>query len=297
MHSRRLIVERVLEEGWTVAAAAEAAGVSTRTAAKWLARYRSEGLVGLGDRSSAPRRVPRRTPAERVRLIEQLRRLRMTSAAIAEELRDAALDGVGGAEAAGAGEALTARAAEPPNRYECRRPGELIHIDIKKLGRFTARVTECSAAAAGRYEEGAGYEYVHVGVDDYSRLAYVEVLDDERATTAVGFLRRALAWFAARGVRRRTRDDRQRLGLPVTRPRRLACARARHPTHRAPGRTGPAPTAKPNASSKPCSTAGPTHASTPAATNEPSHSHCGSTTTTTARPHGGLGHRTTSATA
>ncbi len=86
VHSRRLIVERVLEEGWTVAAAAEAAGVSTRTAAKWLARYRSEGLAGLGDRSSAPRRVPRRTPAERVRVIELLRRLRMTAAEIAEAL-------------------------------------------------------------------------------------------------------------------------------------------------------------------------------------------------------------------
>lgn len=200
VHSRRLIVERVLEEGWTVAAAAEAAGVSTRTAAKWLARYRSEGLAGLGDRSSAPRRVPRRTPAERVRVIELLRRLRMTAAEIAEALAMPLSTVSAVLKRIGLGKRSRLEPVEPPNRYECTRPGELVHIDVKKLGRFTRPGHRVLGRGRGRYEEGAGYEYVHVCVDDFSRLAFVEVLDDERALSAVGFLRRAVAWFAARGV-------------------------------------------------------------------------------------------------
>jgi transposase len=195
-----LIVERVLEEGWTVAAAAEAAGVSTRTAAKWLARYRSEGLAGLGDRSSAPRRVPRRTPAERVRVIELLRRLRMTAAEIAEALAMPLSTVSAVLKRIGLGKRSRLEPVEPPNRYECTRPGELVHIDVKKLGRFTRPGHRVLGRGRGRYEEGAGYEYVHVCVDDFSRLAFVEVLDDERALSAVGFLRRAVAWFAARGV-------------------------------------------------------------------------------------------------
>jgi transposase InsO family protein len=200
VHSRRLIVERVREEGWTVAAAAEAAGVSTRTAAKWLARYRSEGLAGLVDRSSAPRRVPRRTPAERVHVIELLRRLRMTAAEIAEALAMPLSTVSAVLKRIGLGKRSRLEPVEPPNRYECTRPGELVHIDVKKLGRFTRPGHRVLGRGRGRYEEGAGYEYVHVCVDDFSRLAFVEVLDDERALSAVGFLCRAVAWFAARGV-------------------------------------------------------------------------------------------------
>jgi transposase InsO family protein len=184
-----LIVERVGEQGWTVAAAAEAAGISERTAAKWLARYRREGRDGLRDRSSAPHRITRRTPAERVRVIELLRRLRMTAAEIAEVLRmplstvSAVLKRIG----------LGTR-----SRLE---PIEPAHVDVKKLGRFTRPGHRMLGRGRGRFEEGAGYEYVHVCVDDFSRLAYAEVLPDEQAVTAIGFLRRALAWFAARGVR------------------------------------------------------------------------------------------------
>jgi transposase InsO family protein len=201
LHSRLLIVERVLERRWTVAAAAEAAGVSERTAAKWLARYRSGGRAGLVDRSSAPQRIPRRTPPERVRAIELLRRLRMTAAEIAEVLRMPLSTVSAVLKRIGLGRRSRLEPFEPPNRYECSRPGELVHVDVKKLGRFTRPGHRLLGRGPGRFEEGAGYEYVHVCVDDFSRLAYVEVLSDERATTAIGFLRRAVEWFAAQGVR------------------------------------------------------------------------------------------------
>ena len=200
VHSRRLIVERVLERGWTVAAAAEAAGVSTRTAAKWLARYRAEGVAGLVDRSSAPQRVPRRTAVERVRVIELLRRLRMTAAEIAEALAMPLSTVSAVLKRIGLGKRSRLEPVEPPNRYECSRPGELMHIDVKKLARFTRPGHRLLGRGPGRFDEGAGYEYVHVCVDDFSRLAFVEVVDVERALTAVAFLRRAVAWFAARGL-------------------------------------------------------------------------------------------------
>jgi transposase InsO family protein len=196
-----LIVARVLEQGWTVAAAAAAAGVSERTAAKWLARYRREGDAGLVDRSSAPQRIPRRTPSERVRAIELLRRLWMTAAEIAEALRMPISTVSAVLKRVGLGKRSRLEPFEPPNRYECSRPGELVHIDVKKLGRFTRPGHRMLGRGPGRFEEGAGYEFAHVCVDDFSRLAYVEVLSDERATTAIAFLRRALEWFAAQGVR------------------------------------------------------------------------------------------------
>jgi transposase InsO family protein len=199
-HTRLLIVERVLVERWTVAAAAQAAGVSARTAAKWLARYRSEGRAGLCDRSSAPKRIPHRTPAERVRVIELLRRLRMTAAEIAEVLRMPLATVSAILKRIGLGKRSRLEPFEPPNRYECSRPGELVHVDVKKLARFTRPGHRLLGRGPGRFEERAGYEYLHVCVDDYSRLAYVELLADERAQTAIAFLRRALAWFAERGV-------------------------------------------------------------------------------------------------
>ena len=201
LHSRLLIVERVLEQCWTVAAAAEAAGVSERTAAKWLARYRAEGRAGLVDRSSAPRRIPRRTPAERVGMIEFLRRLRMTAAEIAEVLSMPLSTVSAILKRIGLGKRSRLEPFEPPNRYECLRPGELVHVDVKKLARFTRPGHRLLGRGPGRFETAAGYEYVHVCVDDFSRLAYVELLADERAQTAIAFLRRAVAWFAGQGVR------------------------------------------------------------------------------------------------
>jgi transposase len=136
--SRRLICKRVLEQGWTLARAAEAAGCSERTAAKWLRRYR-EGDRLLADRSSRPRRSPCRLPAEQVAAIERLRRLRMTAVEIAEVL-DLPLSTVSlWLKRIGLGKRSRLEPPEPPNRYERRHPGELAHVDIKQLGRISAR--------------------------------------------------------------------------------------------------------------------------------------------------------------
>ena len=205
-NSRRLIVERV-EAGWSLAEAAEAAGVSDRTAAKWVARWRAEGETGLLDRSSAPGRIPHRTSALRVAAIEALRRLRMTGAEIAE-LLEMPLSTVSAVlRRVGLGKLSRLDPLEPPNRYERARPGELLHVDIKKLGRILSpghRVTgnRRSQKKVGPKRLGAaGWEFVHVCVDDATRLAYAEVLPDERGETAAGFLRRAVAWLNSMGIR------------------------------------------------------------------------------------------------
>jgi transposase InsO family protein len=209
--SRALIAGRVLEEGWSLAAAAEAAGVSERTAAKWVRRFRLEGSAGVRDRSSAPRRLPRRTPPERVEAIRKLRRLRLTGAEIAELLAMALSTVSRWLKRIGLGKRSRLTPPEPPNRYQCGRPGELVHVDVKKLGRFRRpghritgrgpgrRVTQTTAKGRGRGV--VGWDFLHVCVDDATRLAYVEVLPDERGATAAGFLRRAVAWLLERGIK------------------------------------------------------------------------------------------------
>ena len=204
------MIARVEDAGWSLSAAAEAAGISDRTARKWIARHRAEGLEGLLDRSSAPTVVANRTDDRRVEVIAALRRLRMTGAEIAESL-DMALSTVSGILARiGLGK-LGRLGLEPAQRYERARPGELIHIDVKKLGRIHQgagkRVTGVKrnphrtyTDADGHVRARIGWEYVHVCIDDATRLAYVEVLGDEKAITAVGFLRRAVAHFAAYGI-------------------------------------------------------------------------------------------------
>ena len=202
-NSRRLLVERVLERGWSVTAAAEAAGVSERTAFRWLARWRAEGEPGLLDRSSAPRRIPHRTSRERTEAIERLRRLRMTAVEIAEVLSMPLSTVSAVLRRVGLGKRSRLEPPEPPNRYERRRPGELVHLDVKKLGRIVRpghRVTGRRAQWGQRRAYEGGWEFVHVCVDDATRLAYAEVLADERGPTAAGFLRRALAWFAGFGI-------------------------------------------------------------------------------------------------
>jgi transposase InsO family protein len=211
-NSRRLLVRRIEEEGWALTPAAEAAGVSGRTARKWLARWRAEGEGGLLDRSSAPRRSPTRLPADRLEAIEALRRLRMTAAEIAEVLGMALSTVSRWLKRIGLGRRSALAPPEPPNRYERKRPGELIHVDVKKLGRIEGgagkRVTGGRRShhnrqlrdAAGVRRHTVGWEFVHVCVDDATRLAYVEVLPDEKGPTAAGFLRRAVAWLATMGV-------------------------------------------------------------------------------------------------
>jgi len=207
---RRRLVGRVVVQGWTVTAAAEAAGVSVRCARKWVGRYRLEGAAGLCDRSSAPRRVANRTGADRVDAIVKLRRLRFTAAEIAETLGMALSTVSGILTRLGLGR-LGRIGLEPPRRYERTRPGELVHIDVKRLGRIAGgagkRVTGIkrnryrqSRDRAGVRRNRIGWEYVHVCVDDYSRLAYAEVLSDEKTATAIGFLQRAIAFYAHHGV-------------------------------------------------------------------------------------------------
>jgi len=202
---------RVLEHGWKLDEAAEAAGCSVRTAAKWLGRYRG-GDRELRDRSSRPRRSPSRLPEQRVQAIEALRRVRMTAAEIAEVL-ELPLSTVSlWLKRIGLGRRSRLEPLEPPNRYERRHPGELVHVDIKKLARISVRGaghrvlglgerrSQVSHHVAGRKTYSTGYEYLHVMIDDHSRVAYAELLDDLTAACAVAFLRRAVAWFAERGV-------------------------------------------------------------------------------------------------
>jgi transposase InsO family protein len=197
--SRRLAVDRVECEGWTLAAAAEAAGVSVRTVSKWRRRYREEGDQGLFDRCSAPALVPSRTSEARVAVIAGLRRLRMTGAEIAETLAMPASTVSGILTRIGLGKLWRLEPLEAANRYEKKRPGELVHVDVKKLGRMGRPGHRIHGDRRSR-SRGIGWEFVHVAIDDASRLAYVEVLEDEKAATAVGFLRRAIAHFAAFGI-------------------------------------------------------------------------------------------------
>jgi transposase InsO family protein len=208
--SRVLMVQRVLEQGWTLRAAAEAAGCSVRTAAKWVARSRA-GDQRLADRSSRPRHSPTRLPRRLVKAIEKLRRVRMTAAEIAEILGLALSTVSLWLRRIGLGKRSRLEPPEPPNRYERRHPGELVHVDIKQLGRISVRgaghrvvghrKSQITANLAGKWRRATGFEYVHVMVDDHSRLAYAEVLAGLTARCAIAFLQRAVAWFAEHGVK------------------------------------------------------------------------------------------------
>src|SRR5436305_5900163 len=211
LNQRRRMVGRVVEEGWSLTQAAEAAEVSDRTAAKWVARYRAEGEAGLLDRSSAPAVVANRTDERRIEAIAALRRLRFTGPELAE-LLDMPLSTVSGVlQRIGMGK-LGRLGLEPAQRYERARPGELLHIDVKKLGRIGRgagrRITGYKGRkrnprkrdAAGVDPYTLGWEYVHIAIDDCTRLAYAEVLSDETGTTAVGFLHRAISFYERHGI-------------------------------------------------------------------------------------------------
>jgi transposase InsO family protein len=211
LKKRELLVSRVVEENWSLTEAAAAAEVSERRAGEWVRRFRAEGKLGLLDRSSAPKHVHNRTPEERIQVIAALRRLRMTGAEIAEVLRMPPTTVSGLLKQIGMGK-LGRLGLEPAQRYERKRPGELIHVDVKKLGRIEAgagkrvagrgrHYTRSFTDAAGKRHHTIGWEFVHVCVDDATRLAYVEVLADEKGTTAVGFLGRAVRFFRRHGIR------------------------------------------------------------------------------------------------
>ncbi len=211
-NSRRLLIVRVIEEDWSVSAAAAAAGISERTVYRWLGRFRQEGTQGLIDRSSRPLRSPRQLPAAKVQAIRSLRKLRMTAVEIAEVLSLALSTVSLWLKRIGLGKRSRLEPPEPPNRYERRHAGELVHVDIKQLGRISTRGAGHRMVGhrksqmmprrhnGRRIERATGFEYVHVMIDDYSRLAYAEVLPTLRARCAIDFLRRGVSWFAERGV-------------------------------------------------------------------------------------------------
>ena len=210
LNGRRAMVGLVVEHGLSIAETAERMRVSEKTCRKWLSRFLAEGPDGLKDRSSAPKCVANKTPADRIEAIAALRRLRFTAEQIAE-IFDMALSTVSGLlHELGMGK-LGRLGLQPAVRYERERPGELIHIDVKKLGRIVGgagkRITGGSSHytgsfidAAGRRQRKAGWDFVHIAIDDATRLAYAEILSDEKGTTAVGFLRRAIAFFGSYGI-------------------------------------------------------------------------------------------------
>jgi transposase InsO family protein/transposase len=211
LKQRERMVLRVIEQGWSIAKAAEAAEVSDRTCSKWVARYRQDGAAGLLDRSSAPAVVANRTDEHTVQLLAALRRLRFTAPELADllELPASTISGI--LKRIGMGR-LGRLGHEPAQRYERARPGELLHIDVKKLGRITGgagkRITghagrnprRTRTDAAGVRRNTRGWEAVHIAIDDATRLAYAEVLPDEKTTTAIAFLRRAVAFYTRHGI-------------------------------------------------------------------------------------------------
>ena len=206
-YGRRVLVDRVLVEGWSVGEAARAASVSPATVYKWLARYRDEGMVGLQDRSSAPKRCPRALPPSAVRrIVGTRRRLKVGPHRLGPMLGHPRSTIYGVLRRAGLSRlAHLDRPTATPLRYEREHPGELVHVDVKKLGRIRPGggwrmlgKTSRSKAPKGR---GSGYDYLHAAVDDHSRYAYVEIHPDERGTTCAGFLARAASRFEELGVR------------------------------------------------------------------------------------------------
>src|SRR5215471_1652514 len=207
LKGRRELCRRVVAGERTLSEAAAAAEVSVRCARKWVGRYRGEGELGVLDRSSAPHAIPHRTSERRVEAIAALRRLRFTGPEIAEVLGMALSTVSGILTGIGMGK-LGRMGLEPAVRYERALPGELIHIDVKKLGRIVngaghrclgspgqRKAAGTRTDAEGAERKRVGWEYVHIAIDDCSRLAYAEVLSDEKGRTAVGFLRRAIAFY------------------------------------------------------------------------------------------------------
>ncbi len=200
VHSRLTIARRVLEEGWSVSAAARAANVSRQTASKWVGRYRELGEVGLSDRSTRPKKIRRKLVGPLVHRIKRLRSQRLGSHRIAWMLGLARSSVYRVLCRLGLGRLPRLEPRPDPNRYEWPAPGDLLHLDTKKIGRMGASAGwRFDRTQKGRTTQ-LGWTVVHVAVDDHSRLAYVEELPDEQPATTVAFLRRALAFYADQGI-------------------------------------------------------------------------------------------------
>jgi transposase InsO family protein len=205
-HSRGNIVARA-QRGESAREIAAALEICESTVRKWLARYGAEGVAGLRDRSCRPRRSPAATPPALLAWIERLRRQRWTGADIAARLQLGRSTVARLLQRRGLARLRVLERPGPVRRYEWPHPGDLLHVDIKKLGRI-GRVGHRITGDRRRCARGIGWEYVHVAIDDASRLVYVEVLGDEDAATATAFLWRALGWFRRHGIRvRRVMSD------------------------------------------------------------------------------------------
>jgi len=198
--SRALLIERI-RSGCPVTAAAEAAGVSRRTAYKWFARHAREGVGGLQDRSSRPRSSPTALPIETVCCIVLLRESRLTMAQIAASLEMPRSTVAQVLKRRGLSRLKPVNEQDPPRRYTRRHPGELVHLDVKKLGRISGFYGHRITGDRRRRRRGAGWDFVHVAIDDASRLAYAEVLPNECGDTSAAFLVRAVAWFRRKAIR------------------------------------------------------------------------------------------------
>jgi transposase InsO family protein len=226
-HMRALLVHRVRVLHWPVRTAATAAGIAARTAYKWLARHRTQGLPGLEDRPSTPSRQPRRTSAAVVSAVVAARHERLTAWAIAVRLQIPRSTVAAILARVGLNHLRALAPVAPVIRYERTRPGELVHLDIKPLVRILRAGHRIHGDRRTRVT-GAGWEYVHVAVDDYSRAAYVEVLPDQTGRTTTAFLRRTIAWFARRGVPvQRVLTDNGSAYRSQTFQQAAACARVR----------------------------------------------------------------------
>jgi transposase InsO family protein len=219
--SRALLVRRVLQEHWPVSAAAIAFGVSERTVYKWLARYRAEGLAGLRDRGSAAHRHPHALGPVWIALVRLLRQAKLVAEEIALRVPMARSTVSAVLVRLGLSRLRYLTPPEPVRRYEWQRPGELVHVDIKKLGRF-GRAGHRVTGHRHTPSAGGGWEYVHVAVDDCSRFSYVEVLPDQKRYTATRFWLRAVREFKHHGIRvERVLTDNG--GAYCSRPFRKAC--------------------------------------------------------------------------
>lgn len=198
-HGRELLVQRILG-GQLVDAAARGAGVCPRTARKWVSRFLAEGIDGLQDRSSRPHRLRKPTPPEIVEKVETLRRRRWTGKQIAADLGISPATVSRILKRLGLNRIASLEPPEPVRRYERDHPGELIHIDIKKLGRFGRVGHRMTGNRQQGVSRGAGWEFVHVCIDDASRLAFSQILPDERKESAVDFLSAAIAYYQSLGV-------------------------------------------------------------------------------------------------
>ncbi len=222
--SRAVLIHRIAHHGWCVTAAARAAGVSRRTAYKWIARHAVEGEAGLVDRSSRPRTSPSALTLDEVCCVLYLRHTRMTAARIAASLELPRSTVARVLKRQGLNRLKSLEPQEPPRRYTRRHPGELLHLDVKKLGRITGLYGHRITGDRTRRRRGAGWEFVHIAIDDASRLAYAEVLANEQGDTSAAFLARALAWFARLGIRVRAAMTDNGSGY-VSGLFRAACAR------------------------------------------------------------------------